>query len=814
MINTLFIKIFTRFLVKNKLFTIVNILGLSLGIVSSLLLLKYVSYHTSFDNFFDGSERIYRVSTHRYKNDIKLDDLAKSYKAVAPALENDFSEVEAATRLIYEKCLMDYREGEVRLNDMNVYWGESSFLKVFNLKVLEGDTNQPLSRPFTTIISKSTAAKYFKKGESPIGKIVNLNGDDYPMEITAVFENIPSNSHLPCDFVVSWATGISKGWLKKGHVWKSLGMHTYFRLKEHVSVVSTLEKITKGLKRLRRESIGKSDVVSEYSTIPIKDVYLKHNYKGEIKERKGVDEERIQFLVIISIIIMVVTWINYVNLSTGKTMDRVKEIGVKKSLGATKQHIAFSFFGETFIISVLSFVLSVVIIGGFKNFTTKEANFEFVYNVWNDVSFWVRVISLVFFVSLLSSLYPAFVLSRLVPFKALKGKSSSQFQLVKKGLVLFQFIVAVGLISSSLIVFKQLQFMKQKPLGFHPEKILLVKAPKSMNSHQKAFSNMAIFKQKTEHLLGVEKTSASMTVPGQVHIRTTNNYKRANAAQEKSQDVFYQKGIIDESFFETYEIPFLAGRNFTKNLKKHKKDIIINEKACKALGFKNAEEAVHQQIRADRNSSLNIIGVVKNYHQLGLQSEIIPTVYFYGLKYNYIFGHFSLQLSTNNHQEVVSQVKTIWNSIYTEDSFVSYPMQDYYNLQYEKEDNFMNVFLIATFIAILICALGLYALSAFAIRDRIKEVGVRKVLGATVLELFVMLSKDFLKVVVLSIGISIPVVYILMNNWLQNFAYQIEMPWEVMFLGSMISVIIALVTISYHVIKASWSNVVLSLKTE
>ncbi len=795
-----FFKIYLRFLLKNKVFTLINVLGLAIGIVSFLILIKYVSYQTNYDRFFVDHNQIYRINTHVSKNQQVINETATSFSALAPTLRTETVGVEATTQISYEKCLMDYREKEFKINDLNILWTDNSFFEVFNLNLIQGDKEEVLLRPFTTVISKATSKLYFKN-ENPIGKIINLNGDDYPLEVTGIFEDIPENSHIKCDFLVSKATGISKGWDSKNGNWNGPGAYnrTYVKLKKEANISVFQDRLSALLKQ--RYKSKNPEISVRLSLMPIKDIHLKTYFKNEIKRPIGVSIERLYFLSIIAIIIMIVAWVNFINLTIGKTMTRTLEIGIKKTLGAVKSSLIRNFLLESIFMSVLAFIVAVLILVLATLFIFQVPELSFMKDIWTSGVFWFQIVSVMLLGAVFAGVYPAFSLSKLSPTKALKGIVLQQNLYIKKSLIVFQFIAAIGLILGTFTIYDQLTHMKDKKLGFNASNKLIIRAPKSMNSHKLAFSNIHAFKNTVLELPEVENVSASRSIPGQQVRYTSPYFKRLgqNAKTESESD--YQIAVIDDTFFDTYSISLLAGKNFTSNYENHKTDIIINETAIKLLGFTSAEEAINQNIIGPKNIQYTIIGVIKDYHQQGLKAKLHPTIYRYYLKYNYIHGHYSIAVNMEATEKLIPAVKDIWNTIYPNDTFEYFFMDDYYNKQYALENNFMRLFFTASFIAILICCMGLYGLSAHTLLQRKKETAIRKIVGASVKDIFILLVKEYAYLILIALFISLPISYSILESWLSNYTYRVN----VSPLLILVSVIILVSVVLLTIFKNTWA---------
>ncbi len=548
----------------------------------------------------------------------------------------------------------------------------------------------------------------------------------------------------------------------------------------------------------------KNNVRNELHVLPLSDIHLYSNYNQEA-EVNG-DGQTVSFLFLIGVLIIFIAWINYINLATARSIERAREVGVRKVLGALRSDLIGQFLTESFVLNVIALILAVItaflLTPSFNQFVGREASIGFRL----PTQYWTGFLVLFFLGSFLAGIYPAFVLSGYKAVTVLKGifKNSNSGILLRKTLIVAQFITSVVLVAGTMIVYQQISYMRNQKLGTNISQTLVIEGTSAMQDS--VYSGVfQPFKDDITHLANVKSITASTSVMGN-EIYWTNGVKKLGS--ENKAVTLYNIGI-DYDFIPAFEIKMAAGRNFSKQMSTDKKAILLNEEAVKALGFESPEAAVNQKVV--RRDTFTVAGVVASFHHQGLQKKVDPMIFI--LRPN-SRQFYSVKMGPENIRQTVASVEKAWKRYFPEDPFNYYFLDDSFNKQYRSDQLFGSIFSVFAFLAILIACFGLAGLSAYNILQRRKEIGIRKVMGASVKQLLLLLSKDFLKLVLISFLVAIPVTVILMNRWLEDFAYRIHISWWVFLIAGIISICIAFATISFQAFKAAVANPVKSLRTE
>ena len=514
----------------------------------------------------------------------------------------------------------------------------------------------------------------------------------------------------------------------------------------------------------------------------------------------------------VAVLILLIAWVNYINLSTVQALNRAKEVGVRKVLGATRGQLVMQYLTETFILTVAATVIAVFLSSTFQNLFNEFTGKQLSLAVLNTGWFWISGIGLIVLGSLLSGGYVAFVLTSFKPINTIRGKAETTIKGIslRKGLVVFQFTISIAFIIATVILYRQLQYMQTENLGMKLDQLLVIQGP-TVSSEGQAAKNVS-FKNSLAQLSFVKKYAASNNIPGLGYNFSTEEITKLNNPQKGDERKSYSMLISDANFFDTYGIAFAQGRTFTTEEAERSwnniRSVIINEKAAQYLGFDTRKNIIGEKI--NWQVPYEIIGVVKDYHHLSLREPIKPTIYLGSVSYSY----FTVQTGTRNMQQKLAAIKTLYNSTFPGNPFEYFFADEKYSQQYFAEQKLGNVFIASASIAILIACMGLFGLAAFSARQRVKEIGIRKVLGASVTSIAALISKDFIILVIIAIVIASPVAWWAMHQWLQDFAYRTEISWSIFFIAGIIAVGIALITVSFQAIKAAMANPVKSLCTE
>ncbi len=808
-----YLKIAFRNITRRKGYALLNIFGLAIGVTCCLLIFQYVSYERSYDRFGDQSSNIVRIRLDDYQQGKLAWKSATSYPAIGPTLKKEFPEVEDFCRLYDAESLFTNEEKNVKFNEKKGYFADPSAINLLDVKLKSGNPSLALDAPDKMIVSESFAKKYFGS-DNPVGKrLVTKDPDNSELyEITGVFKDYPRNSHLIIDYMISYAT-LAKINRAQGDTsnqvetsWGWYDFYTYLKLKPGTD----LKKLDAKLVAFTDKHINdnewrkKNNVKDALSVLPLTDIHLYSNYNQEA-EVNG-DGQSVSFLFLIGILIILIAWINYINLATARSMERAREVGVRKVLGAFRSSLIKQFLTESLMLNtialVIAFIAAFLLTPSFNQFIGRDASTGFSM----PSNYWSGFLLLFFGGSLLAGLYPAFVLSGYQPVKVLKGifKNSTSGILLRKGLIIVQFITSVVLVAGTMIVYQQIRFMRNQKLGTDISQTLVLEGAGSLRDslYKNVFQP---FKTELLQQPNVKSVSASTSVMGN-EIYWTRSARKLEA---NSKGVTLYHIGVDYDFIPSFNIAMKAGRNFSKEFQTDKKAVLLNEEAVSLLGYESPEKAVNQKLI--HGDTVTIAGVVSDFHNEGLQKKVQPLIFILRPESRQFY---SIKLDKSNVRETVASIEKIWGRYFPADPYNYFFLDDSFNRQYKSDELFGSVFTLFSILAILIACFGLAGLSSYNVLQRRKEIGIRKVMGASVQQLLLLLSKDFLWLVFLAFLVAVPVTWLLMNSWLQDFAYRINISWAVFAIAGIIAVVIAFITISFQAIKAALANPVKSLRTE
>lgn len=790
-----YVKIAWRNLLKNKPFFLINTLGLAVGMAACLLILQYVTFERSYDSFHPDADNVYRIELDSYQNGKLAFRSATSYPAIAPTLKKDFPEVVETARL-YDASTNVVTFNNIHYREDNYYFADNSIFNLFRIDFLSGNPATALKDKNTVVMSETTARKYFGT-QNPLGKTVRLGRDPYL--VRGVYRDYPKNAHLELDLIFSYLTEpeaqTSWGWYD---------FFTYVKLKPGTNPAQFGAKISNLVVKYNpnRFKNGNRD---ELLLQPLRDIHLTSNLNQEA-EVNG-NGRSVAVLSIIALFILAIAWINYINLATARAMDRAKEVGIRKVAGAERTQLIFQFLLESLILNLLAVTLALVIVQISAPYFNSLTGRPLSLTQWLQRDLWLPAVGVFLGGTLLSGLYPAFLLSGFQPITVLKGKLGTLTGglSLRQSLIVFQFAASVMLIIGTITVYRQLRYMQKQDLGFSVTNKLIVRGVESVDSTYETKANA--FKQELLSANLVDKATSSAYVPG-IEILWTNGFRRLDRSEAVSNTLY--NTAIDYNFLEAYSIGLVAGRNFERTFGTDRHNVLLNETAVKLLGFDSPTDALGKRIRA--GDTLQIVGVVKDYHQQGLQKGHWPMVLRFRPSETRFF---SLQLGSADHlDERLAGIKAKYNRVFPGNPFEYFFLDTFFNEQYKAEQQFGRVCSLFAGLAIFIACLGLYALAMFIAKQRTKEIGIRKVLGASVPSLIGLLSKDFLKLIVVAILVAIPLAWYAMHRWLADFAYHIAVPWWAFVLAGAAAIGIALLTVSFQSIKAALMNPVTSLRSE
>ena len=797
-----YIKIALRNLQKHKGYAFINIFGLAIGITASLVILQYVKYELSYDGFHENAEDIYRVQFNSYSQGTLEFESATAFPRVGPAMKDEFPEVEEYARLFLRYGGGIVRYEEVSNKEDNVFQADQSFLTMFSYPMLRGDRNTALSAPNTAVISEETAFKYFGH-EDPIGKRFRF-GSQEEYEITGVIAS-PERSHLKFTFLLSYQTLVREWGENFDNAWGWYDFYTYLKLNS----AADPDKLEASLPDFIDRQTGNENAHEETEFIlqPMLDIHLHSDLIQEA--RINGDGGATYFLLIIALFILIIAWVNYINLSTARAIERAREIGVRKAVGAQKQQLVRQFILESFLVNLIAAMFAIGLYVVSMIFFNQLIGKSLPFAPAGGMAFWIGL-SLAFVIgAVLSGLYPAFVLSSYRPTAVLKGKFASQRQGInlRKGLVIMQFVASVGLIAGTMIVADQLDFMRNQELGIEIEQTLVVNGPGVIENDSLYSEQFSSFKEQVLQNSSIRSVASSTEIPGNL-IYWTNGARQIGAPSETSV-IMYKVGI-DYDYLDGYNHELLAGRGYSPSFTADEGSVILNETATKVLFFDSPEAAIGQRILSG-GDTLQVVGVVADYHQEGLEKAFNQIAFLLRPNAN---SYYSMKVNTANLGASIEHVRAAYTTFFPENPYNYFFLDDFFDRQYVTHDRFGDVFNLFAMLAIFVAILGLFGLSSFNVTQRTKEIGIRKVLGSNLSGILFLLIKDFLKLVLIAGLIATPIVWLLMNRWLSEFAFRVDLSLTTFILAIFLTLIIAVLTVSYQSLAAALANPIKSLRYE
>ncbi len=810
MIKSYLTSAFRNFL-KHKSFTFLNVIGLSLGISACLLILQYVKYEKSYDTFHSKASDIYRVQYNGWQNGELRFECAAAVPAVGPALKDNFPEVLRFTRLYPISGVISYESpdnGLISFLEEKMQITDSSVFDVFDFKLLKGNKENVLTGPNKIVISQKAAKKYFGEAD-PIGKSLQLGSrlSERDFEVTGVFEDIPDNSHIKFDFMFSYQSLNNASNNDSETSWGWYDFNTYVLLKPGTDVRSLQSKWNDFLYATRGEDWEKYNRKQEFILQPILDIHLYANLLQESLPEESGDGDSVYALTFIALFILIIAWVNYVNLATAKSFDRANEVGVRKVMGSSQNQLIYQFLSESLLINLLAAIIAVATVWLVWPWFTQLAGRSIPTSYLVHPDFWSLLAILFLLGAALSGFYPAIILSSFKPVAVLKGKvmRTAHGGLLRKSLVVFQFVASVVLISGLLVVYQQLSFMSNQNLGIDINQTLVIKGPGITDSTYA--EKMESFKSEALRIAGIKSMTASTNVPGD-EIFWASGIRRLVGGPE-SFISGYTVGI-DQDYINSFNLELAAGRGFDVRFTNDTSAVILNRAMVDALDFESPESAIGE-MAIYAGDTLEIVGVLENYHQMSLKEAVSPLVFLYTPQFS---SFYAFKIENANYQDLLSSLEGPWNTFFPGNPMDYFFLDQFFNRQYESERQFGQVFGIFTVLAIFVACLGLFGLASFMTIQRTKEIGIRKVLGSTVPNIVILLSRGFLLLVVIANIIAWPLAWWIMETWLQGFPYRIEIS-PFLFVGAGLGVlVIAFLSVGFQTLKAAMINPAQTLKYE
>jgi putative ABC transport system permease protein len=802
-----YLKIAWRNIIRHKAYSGINVFGLAIGIAACLLILQYVSFELSYENFQVNKNRIYRVQQDRYDNGKLSTQWAAGAYAVGNSFKNAIPEIEDYVKVVQSgKVITEINHQPLKID--KVFFASGSFFNIFTYPLVSGNKNTALTELFTAALSESTARKVFGNTNA-LGKTIELN-HKRTYTITAVYKDPPVNTQLKPDMLLSYATFVdiqTKNNNNPETAWEWDGCLTYVLLQKGANPAAVEKKFPPIVEKAVGADMKKFNASVTYLLQPLKDIHLYSHYMQE----PGIngDGKTVYLLLGIAFFIVIIAWVNYINLATARAITRAREVGVRKAIGSQRKQLIVQFLSESAVLNgfALVFALLIVLIAipGFNNLSGQQFSFS----LFIKSNFWLGLIALFVTGVFFSGLYPAFVLSGFKPIEVLKGKMSGTRQsiLLRKSLVVFQFAASLFLLIGTLIVYRQIQYMRKQSLGINIEQTLVVTSP-IVGVDSTFLQKITTLKKELTHESSVHSIAVSTSIPGEAVDWNAGGIKLVGT--DESTQKQYRVIGVDYDFIKTYGLKIIAGRAFSKEFGTDDHAVIFNRKGIEQLGFNKPEEAVGKKIDF-WGQQYTITGVSKNFHQQSLRESYEPLI----LRcIPDVHGYMSVKVNPSQASQTVGRVKSAWSKFFPGNTFEYFFLDDHFDEQYKADQRFGQVFGLFTGLAILVACLGLFGLASFITLQRTKEIGIRKVLGASVASILNLLYREFALLLFIAFIIATPVAWFSASSWLQGYAFRINIHWIYFVFPFIFMIAIALVTVSFQAIKAAIANPVRSLRTE
>jgi putative ABC transport system permease protein len=800
---------------RNPFISFINIFGLTIGLTCCLLILAYILNERSYDKFNKNADNIYRVTRIFYSApDVESLHLSSIAPPFGPLLQTAFPDIKKMTRILPNGTTA-LRYKEKLFNEQNAFYADENFFDFFSIPLVKGNAHKALLGPYSIMLTENIAKKYFGD-EDPINKSILLDNNKHAFIVTGIFKPFPSNSHMHPDILMSFNTLNDTTVYGEKQLQTNFGNNSFF----------TLLLLPKGYNASKMES-QLPNFLDEYVHFPVMagmprnlkthqftkltlqkltDIHLRSHLDDEIEENGDI--KRVYIFSAIALFILLIACINYMNLSTARSTLRAKEIGIRKVIGAQRKEIISQFLSESILITWVALILAMLLTGLMVPLVNKLSN---QYLSISSLLHWqilLPVLMLPFVIGFISGLYPALFMSSFIPVKVLKGviKVGSGNISFRQVLVVTQFSISIFLIVATTVVYQQLQYIQKKDLGFDKDHIVTMQYVNTLHKNFESF--------RTELLKNssIKEVGRSSRIPSG-RLLDDQNAAVLQGGTLQPVKIDLKQLAIDYNFIPTFGMKMAAGRNFSKAFATDSNNYIINEAAVRSLGWGSAQNALAKDIKYG-NVMGKVIGVVKDFHFESLHQKIVPIIMILPPGNKNYFGKLSIKIEGNNTTAAMNVIENTWRKYIPQTPFDYTFLDQKFGQLYNSEKQQGSLFTIFSCIAIFIACLGLFGLSAFTITQRIKEIGIRKVLGASIPQIVIELSKDFLMLVLISSVFALPVAWYYMNNWLLDFAFRINISWWVLVMAGVLALIIAFATISFQSVKAALSNPVKSLRSE
>ena len=811
-----YLKVSWRDLMRHKVFASINLTGLVVGFASCLFILQYVLYHTSFDAFHNNAENKYRVINDRFQNGELIQHCTITYPTIGPTLHKDFPEVENYTRMTLGGRNYIRQDGELFMFESYLY-ADDNFFDFFNFKAKTSDKEGMLDEAYELVLTESFAARMMNNGEDYsdlIGQSVQIFGDN-SFKISGVIEDVPANSHLQFDVMLSYESFVDMTDGGAGTSWNWSDFYHYIQLKQDTDLGKFQVKLDDfGVKYFKEGEVSGS--VEKFYLQPMLEAHMYSDYEYEIGET--VDGKVVWLMFVIAIFILIIAWVNFVNLSTSRATERAKEVGLRKTLGALKNQLRNQFLVESIMINGIALLVAVGLVIILQDFYQNLMGLPLNIEMLMTSIVWGIPFPVVFFAALILSLliistYPGVILSNYKIQEVLKGKLSiaGGAMNLRKALVVFQFVATIVLIAGSLTVYRQIVFMQNQDLGMDMNNTLVIYGPNLTDWDSVYIPKFNDFRQELLKVPGIKSATSSSRLFSE---RLGRWFNMQSSALPNTKNLSSNFMAVDHAFMEQYDIALLAGRNLRPadhNFDGNKVNkLMMNESAARHFGFESLQDAVQGKLKV-RDKQWNIIGVVEDFHQTSFHTKIEPIIF---VPYYATWHYYSIKMERALTNDLTQASLEVYKQFYPGNYVDYFELKAMYDQQYKSDQRVSTLAQIFTFLAILIAILGLYGLVLITLNKRTKEIAIRKVLGADLSNLLGILGKDFLILVGIAILIGLPVSYFLLNKWMDNYAYSVGVQWTTLGMAALALIVITTTTMWVQTQKVTSNNPAESLKYE
>lgn len=801
-----YLKVGIRNLLKHKWYTLIHVLGLAIGLAAFLLIDQYIGFEKSYDCFHLNSEQLYRLTTDNVVDGkIQVRD-AMSFAPSGEALMNDLPEVLSYTTTIKTSSIV-FRKGEEVVEETGALAVDSSFLQLFNYPLLAGNSENLLAKPNTIVLTQSIAEKYFGNTD-PIGQSMEMLGAlNQKFEVVGILEDIPKNTHYPFDMLFS-IKSIQESVQQDG--WNGYNYYTYLVLDKQAD----MENLNGRLPALSQKYLGE-DSKLVFNLQPVVDIHLHSDFTFEPEVHGSA--KAVGFLSIISLFILIIAWVNYTNLSTARALERAKEVGLRKVVGARKKQLVGQFLTESLLINFLGAVSAVFLASLMLPFFNNLVGKDIISSIWSKPEFLGKLGAFFLLGTFLAGAYPAIVLSSFQPIGVLRGRFSHSRKgvFLRKGLVVLQFTASLILIAGTMIIYQQINYMTGKDLGMEIDHTIGLQNPAFNDDNREEFqSKYDAFTNELLRIDGVESLAGIFSLPGggSSDISSNSGGVRIVGNTERVEATVYLNRM-DDRLLETLSIDLKAGRNFDKEIAADTLGVIVNEALLGLLGVSDPTSIINEKLqfgRSDTNTQFPIVGVIGNYNRTTLKNQVEPTIFFYSpLTQSTI-----LKFSDGNIGAALAQLERTWDRFFPNAPLDYEFLDQRFEQLYVEEKRFGQLFANFSILAIIVASLGLFGLAAFLSNQRTKEVGVRKVLGASVSSIIILFFKDYLYLILLAVVIGMPLIFLGMDEWLNNYSYRISFPWLSLMLAAFLLFTFAFLTVGYQTYRVAILNPARTIKDE